>query len=139
LPRRVRAGIFSAQVETMMHRKLTAACLTFLVTVPAIAGGRPACCVKKPVPAPHGCCASTTASTPKGCCKAPEAPRPQTRAQAGDAPALLSVASAALPASEVTALPTEAETVRVARLEHRAASPTDSPPDLLTRNRSLLI
>jgi len=122
-----------------MPRKLTAVFLTFLVIAPALAGGRAVCCAKKTVAAPRPCCAAMTASAPKGCCKVPEAPRQQARESRGDAPAVLAVAPASLPASERTSGPTEAEAVRIARLAHRAPSPTDSPPDLLIRNRTFLI
>jgi len=106
---------------------------------PVLAAGRPACCVKKPTPAPHGCCARTTASAPKGCCKPVEAPKPAARANSSDAPALVATAPAALSSTGTSTAMTEAEATRIARLDHRAVSPTDSPPDLLTLHRSLLI
>jgi hypothetical protein len=139
LPRPTRAGIFTGQVETMTLRKLTAALLTLLAMTPVLAAGRPACCAKKAAPAVRGCCAGMAASAPKGCCKPPEAPKPAASASAADAPALVTVAPTALPSSEVASAPTEAEAVRIARLDHRAPSPTDSPPDLLTLHRALLI
>jgi hypothetical protein len=123
----------------MKLRKLTAALLTLLAMTPVLAAGRPACCVKKPTPAPHGCCARTTASAPKGCCKPVEAPKPASRASSIDAPVLLATAPTALPSDAASAPMTEAEAVRIARLDHRAVSPTDSPPDLLALHRSLLI
>ena len=136
---RGRAGIFSGQVETMTLRKPTAALLTLLALSPVLAAGRPACCAKKPEPAAHGCCASKASAAPKGCCKPVEAPKPAARSSAPDAPAVVATAPAALPSSEVATARTEAEAVRIARLDHRAVSPTDSPPDLLTLHSALLI
>ena len=123
----------------MTLRKPTAALLTLLALTPVLAAGRPACCAKKPEPASHGCCAAKATSAPKGCCKPVEAPKPAARANAPDAPAVVATAPTALPSSEVVTAPTAAEAVRIARLDHRAPSPTDSPPDLLTLHRIFLI
>lgn len=133
------AGIFTGQIETMMLRKWTAAFLTLLAMTPVLAAGRPACCGKKAAPIAHACCVAMTAGPANGCCKAPEAPKPPTRVRADDAPALLAVAPSALPSSETTCAQTAAAAALIARRDHRAASPTDSPPDLLSLHSTLLI
>ena len=122
--------------------KLLAVLLAALALAPVLAAGRPACCVKTPVPAAaaHSCCpAMARASAPRGCCKSPVAPKTETKIKEG-APAALSVASfdigsPAQAASELTA----AVSARLARRAHHAETPDDSPPDLLSRIHVLLI
>lgn len=74
---------------------------------------------------------------PKGCCKAPATPRPAARAK--DTLAGLAAAATSAPVTMISFTITPTEAARLARRSHRAASPDDSPPDLLSLNRSLLI
>ena len=123
----------------MTSRRLTAAILAAWVMVPVLAAGRPACCVKSPTPARPACCAAMTGSMPKGCCKPPVAPKPEVRVNAPAAPALLPVAPQLSLTAACRHVPTDVEAIRIARSDHRAPSPADSPPDLLRLHRALLI
>ena len=122
----------------MMHRRLVAYALALAVLAPVVASGLPACCA--PVEESRSCCpAKATAQAPKGCCKAPEAPEPEARSKNGAA--LATVASnftGTVAAMTAATLPWPASFLR-ARLEGRAPSPSDSPPDLPTLHRTLLI
>lgn len=122
----------------MMLRRLASAALVLTVLAPVLASGLPACCA--PVEAPRSCCPSNaTAQAPKGCCKAPEAPRPEARSKTDVA--LATVASSPVgpaAASCVATVPSSVSFLR-ARLDGRAPSPADSPPDLPTLHRTLLI
>ena len=99
---------------------------------PVVAAGLPACCVPK---AKAGCCAAKAAP----CCKTPEAPKPDAAAKHA-APSLAAAPAPGgfAPAAVLAPAPTLAS-VRVARHEHRAPTPDDSPPDLLTQHHVLLI
>lgn len=108
------------------------------VIVPVLAAARPACCVKPVDTTPKGCCAPAAAGMAKGCCKAPEAPKPEAMSKVVIA-ALVPVAPAASPATAQVQQQSAVEATRVARLDHRAPSPTDSPPDRLSLHRTLLI
>jgi hypothetical protein len=96
---------------------------------PVFAAGLPACCTP-PAPAAATkptCCKAKGAP----CCKTPEAPKPDAAAKHA-APSLAAAAPAAWSA------PTLAS-VALARREHRAPTPDDSPPDRLSRLHVLLI
>jgi hypothetical protein len=128
----------------MMNRsKLVAALLALLAVSPALSAGRPACCIKPAAAsaASHGCChamGGAQVAAPKGCCKAPVAPKPETKVTDG-APIALSVpVELGAPALASAAL-SEAVSTRLARRAHHADAPDDSPPDLLSRIRVLLI
>jgi hypothetical protein len=125
-----------------MHRvsrsRILLAFATLVATAaPVIAAGLPACCVPASAQAvtKPSCCAAKNAP----CCKTPEAPKPDAAAK-HQAPSL----AAAQPSTGSTLVavlapvPTLAS-VRVARHEHRAPTPDDSPPDLLARHHVLLI
>jgi hypothetical protein len=129
----------------MKHRtRSLAAFFATLTLLPALAAGRPACCVRpSAAPAPtHSCCLAKVAAQatgPKSCCKTPPAPMPETKvrprtAAVMETPAMdsggLAQASIELPA--VSAM-------RLARLAHHAEAPDESPPDLLQRTHVLLI
>jgi hypothetical protein len=127
----------------MKPKRILAAALALAALLPALAAGRAACCFRttqaavKPV-----CCpamAARAAAAPKGCCKAPVPPKPEAKAKEGVllATAFSPVPSVA-PAAAVGSIPS-ASAVRLARLAHRADSPDESPPDLLTRNSVLQI
>ena len=123
-------------------RVLVAIAIVLAMAIPALAAGVPACCVSRTVPraSSHACCAPRTeVTTPKGCCKAPEAPKPERRTETSLALAA-SVSPVAVPLA-VTARVDGAglAAFRIARREHRAVAPEDSPPDRLTRLRTLLI
>jgi len=127
----------------MMNRsKLVAVLTASLALAPVLAAGRPACC-KAPTTraASHSCCTANPgaqASAPKGCCKAPAAPKAETKAKDGLSIALSIPQSLGSPALVSVALP-EAVSVRLARRAHHAIAPDDSPPDLLSQIRVLLI
>lgn len=123
-------------------RAYVAFAIVLALAVPAVAAGVPACCVSRPAPraSSHACCAPRTeVSTPKGCCKAPAAPKPERRTETSltlaASPAPLALPLAVTARVDGTGL----AAFRVARREHRAVAPEDSPPDRLTRLRALLI
>jgi hypothetical protein len=120
----------------MTLRRPLAVFIASLGLLPALAASRPACCAPKPVPS--ACCAAMKASAPKGCCKAPAVPKSEARANPV-APALMTVATTAAAPVAVVHRPSEVETVRLARHEHRAPAPTDSPPDRCVLHQALLI
>jgi hypothetical protein len=127
----------------MMNRsKLVALLVASLALAPVLAAGRPACCKAPSTPVPsHSCCAAKhgpQASAPKGCCKAPVAPKAETKAKDGLSIALSIPQTLGSPALASVALP-EAVSVRLARRAHHAIAPDDSPPDLLSQIRVLLI
>jgi hypothetical protein len=75
----------------------------------------------------------------KGCCKTPVAPAPEAKPDSS-APAaivtpLLDLGSQSWAPSTIP----EVVAVRLARYAHRAESPDESPPDLLSRIHVLLI
>jgi len=79
------------------------------------------------------------AAAPKSCCKAPAAPRPESRAKDALAGIAIAVAQALPHGSAVASGVPTAVAARLARLSHRATSPDDSPPDLLSLHPALLI
>ena len=82
--------------------------------------------------------AAAQASAPKGCCKAPVAPRSDARAKDPAQVALSIPITLGAPAMASAVLP-DAVQVRLARHAHHAVLPDDSPPDLLSHLRVLLI
>jgi hypothetical protein len=123
----------------MTLRRPLAVAIAVIGLVPVLAAGRPACCIAKASPAPKSCCASMSAGAPKGCCKAPSAPKPEARSKAVDAPALIVAAVSVVVPAVVPEAPTVVAVARIARREHRAPSPTDSPPDRLALHQAFLI
>jgi hypothetical protein len=121
----------------MKTNRFLALAVALAALLPALAAGRAACCLEKTQAAVKpACCpamAARAAAAPKGCCKAPVAPKPEAKAKEGAplATAFSPVASVA-PAAAAGSIPS-ASAVRIARLAHRADSPDDSPPDLLSR------
>ena len=126
----------------MNRRKLLAALVASLALAPVLAAGSPACCKSPSAPAPsHACCAAKTgpaASAPKGCCKAPVAPQAETKAKDGLSIALAIPHTLGSPALPSATLP-GAVSARIARRAHHAVAPYDSPPDILSQTRVLLI
>jgi hypothetical protein len=127
----------------MMNRsRLVAALVATLAIAPVLAAGRPACCKAPTAPAAsRGCCAGMSgaqASAPKGCCKIPVAPKAESKAKDGTPVALSTPHTLGSPALAWAEIP-DAASVRLARHDHRAAAPDDSPPDILSRIHVLLI
>ena len=120
----------------MTLRRPLAVIIASLGLLPVLAAGRPACCAPKRVPA--ACCAAMKASAAKGCCKAPSAPKSEARANPV-APATMTVATTTATPVAVVHRPSDVESVRIARHEHRAPAPTDSPPDRLVLHQAFLI
>lgn len=125
----------------MSLRRLVALAVALAASLPVLAAGRAACCAS-PIAAPKPfCCAANiaTSAAPRGCCKAPETPRAEVRASVTTAVAFAPVASAWTSGTvTISDRPVSAE-IRLARREHRACSPDDTPPDRLLLNRALLI
>lgn len=128
----------------MTRSKPIAFLLASLALAPALAAGRPACCLKTGAATTpsHGCCAATTparTSGPKGCCKSPVAPMPEAKARTSVPAAIVTQPlDLGSPAWAPLTLP-EAVSVRLARCAHRAETPDESPPDVLSRIHVLLI
>jgi hypothetical protein len=124
----------------MLKLALTFAALT-AISVPTLAAGLPACCAPKvaqPAARPACCPMKAAAAMPKGCCKAPEAPKPDTRITQA-APAVIAGAPPSVALVVVSTDVPDLVVAHVARRQHRAPSPDDSPPDRLSRNHVLLI
>jgi len=81
---------------------------------------------------------TTVAVAIRGCCKTPATHKPTVRANDGASPAVAAPLELAGTSPVANAIPA-VHAVRLARLEHRAASPDDSPPDLLAKTQALLI
>jgi hypothetical protein len=127
----------------MMNRsRLVAALVATLALAPVLAAGRPACCKAPSAPvASRGCCAAMSAaqaSAPKGCCKVPVAPKAESKAKDGTQAALSIPDTLGSPLLISAEIPENAS-LRLARHDHRAAAPDDSPPDILSRIHVLLI